>query len=134
MEIHFYEKPGCINNAKQKKLLDQHGHNIISYSLLSTPWTAERLRPFFGEMPVIEWFNPASPRITSGEVKPERHSEETALAAMLADPLLIRRPLIDAEGKLACGFENELVNSLIAGADTSNMIHCTKTSADGKCD
>lgn len=134
MEIQFYEKPGCVNNAKQKKLLDHCGHSIVSHSLISLTWTAERLRPFFGRMPVAEWFNPAAPRIKSGELNPTTYTEETALAAMIADPLLIRRPLIDAEGKLACGFENELVNSLIAGADVSNMIHCTKTSTDSKCE
>lgn len=132
MEIQFYEKPGCINNAKQKKMLDQNGHSIFSQSLLSTPWTAERLRPFFGNMPVIEWFNPAAPRIKSGDVKPERHSEETALAAMIADPLLIRRPLIDAEGELACGFDNELVSKLLNNADVSAVQTCPKS--DNKCD
>jgi hypothetical protein len=35
MHIHFYEKPGCINNIKQKKVLEEYGHTIQVHSLFS---------------------------------------------------------------------------------------------------
>ena len=56
-KVIFYEKPGCINNAKQKALLWAAGHEVIAYNLLKTPWTVASLRPFFGDRPVTEWFN-----------------------------------------------------------------------------
>ncbi|PJC70634.1 MAG: arsenate reductase family protein, partial [Zetaproteobacteria bacterium CG_4_8_14_3_um_filter_59_5] len=46
--ITFYEKPGCINNTRQKKLLKQAGHRLVEMNLLSEPWTAAGLRPYFG--------------------------------------------------------------------------------------
>ena len=94
--ITFYEKLGCVNNTKQKALLVAAGHQVIACNLLTEPWTEDRLQAFFGERPVAEWFNRAAPRVKSGEIIPEKFDANTALQLMLADPLLIRRPLIEA--------------------------------------
>lgn len=130
MEIHFYEKPGCINNTKQKILLEENGHTVIAHSLLTTQWTPELLRSFFGVTPVSQWFNMAAPRIKSGEISPDDFDADTAIDAMLEEPLLIRRPLIEANGERACGFDNKLIHKLIA-PDTSvaNLQSCPNTSA-----
>jgi len=59
----FYEKPGCKNNTRQIVCLTAAGHEVVADSLLSEPWTVEKLRSFFGDRPVIEWFNKAAPRV-----------------------------------------------------------------------
>ena len=94
----FYEKPGCANNTRQKVLLAAAGHTVLARNLLTEPWTAQRLLAFFGERPVAAWFNRASPKVKSGEIVPEELDAVTALAMMRADPLLIRRPLLEADG------------------------------------
>jgi nitrogenase-associated protein len=104
-ELVFYEKPGCVSNARQKALLVEIGHCLEVRNLLTEPWTAARLRPFFGQRAVSEWFNPSAPRVRNGEVRPAELGEAEALALMVADPLLIRRPLIEGGGVMACGFE-----------------------------
>lgn len=109
----FYEKPGCGNNARQKQWLTAAGHNVIAYNLLTEAWTAKRLRAFFGTLPVTEWFNRAAPRIKSGQVQPHRQDEVSALALMLADPILIRRPLIEAAGSCKCGFDPDIIDAWI---------------------
>jgi nitrogenase-associated protein len=86
---------------------------VVAYSLLTEPWTAEKLRSFFGNRPVIEWFNKAAPRIKSGEVNPENISAENALVMMLRDPLLIRRPLIQVGDKREVGFDVEKIDAWI---------------------
>lgn len=91
----FYSKPNCKGGIKQKVLLTAAGHEVVAYDLLSEPWTVERLRSFFGDRPVAEWFNRSSPRVKSGEVVPEKLDAQTALVLMLQDPLLIRRPLLE---------------------------------------
>jgi nitrogenase-associated protein len=111
--IVFYEKPGCGNNTKQKVWLAASGHTVLAKNLLIEKWTVERLRAFFGELPVAQWFNPAAPRIKSGEVNPSALDADTSLAIMLADPLLIRRPLMDVDGDLRVGFDAEAVNAWI---------------------
>ncbi|MBI3774947.1 MAG: hypothetical protein HY273_05235 [Gammaproteobacteria bacterium] len=103
--IVFYEKPGCANNARQKLLLRNAGHEVIAKNLFDAPWTAGRLRMFFGDLPVPEWFNRAAPRVKSGEIVPEVINAPGALALMLADPLLIRRPLMECSGKYIAGFD-----------------------------
>ena len=54
---------------------------------------------------MADWFNPTAPRVKSGEVLPAALDEAAALALMVADPLLIRRPLIAIPTGLGAGFE-----------------------------
>lgn len=114
----FYEKPGCGGNARQKALLKRSGHELIVRNLLTEPWTVEVLRSYFGVRPVAEWFNQSSPRVKAGEINPETLSADAALAAMLADPLLIRRPLLECDGRREVGFETQLIAAWIGLAET----------------
>ncbi|MFZ9738986.1 MAG: ArsC/Spx/MgsR family protein [Prochlorotrichaceae cyanobacterium] len=111
--ITFYEKPGCINNTKQKTLLQAAGHDVDAHNLLTEPWTREQLRRFFGDRPVAEWFNPTAPAIKSGQVKPSELDAETALTLMLQDPLLIRRPLMQVNDRYEVGFNPTIVDAWI---------------------
>ncbi len=124
--IVFYEKPGCANNALQKRLLTDAGHVLIVRNLLAARWEPGVLRSFFGRRPVREWFNRAAPRIKSGEVSPERLDEAAALALMSKDPLLIRRPLLQVGDRREAGFDAELIRAWI-GLGTSDHETDTET-------
>ena len=113
----FYEKPGCANNTRQKALLAASGHVLEVRDILTWPWSAAELESFFGDRPVAEWFNRAAPRVKSGAVRPEEFGRDEALAAMLADPLLIRRPLMEAAGRREAGFDDGRVRAWIGLAD-----------------
>ncbi|MGK7960687.1 ArsC/Spx/MgsR family protein [Crocosphaera sp.] len=119
--VTFYEKPGCKNNTKQKNLLLAAGHTLEAKSLLTESWTTEKLRPFFGDLSVNLWFNKSAPRIKSGEVIPDNLSEEKALQLMMADPLLIRRPLIEVDGVYRVGFDPETIDAWI-GLNPENPV------------
>lgn len=132
----FYEKPGCINNTKQKKLLQQAGHIVVECNLLTTPWTSTRLRRFFGDLPVTQWFNSSAPRIKSGDVVPERLSESEALTKMLIDSLLIRRPLMQVGDQYRVGFDPEMVGAWIGLEPVSadqNLESCPRTDTQHSC-
>ncbi len=117
----FYEKPGCLSNHKQKSLLRSLGHDLSVRNLLAEPWTPDHLRSFFGDLPVRDWFNPTAPRVKQGEVQPAMLDEATALALMIADPLLIRRPLLDTEFGRGCGFASgPLARRARRGSDTGS--------------
>lgn len=103
--IVFYEKPGCATNRLQKQLLRATGLQLEVRDLLSEPWTGERLRPFFGNKPVAEWFNPSAPAIKYGEVDPLALTAEQAINLMVAQPILIRRPLIRYGEHFMAGFD-----------------------------
>ncbi len=115
----FYEKPGCANNTQQKVLLAKAGHTVWAKNLLAERWTAARLRPFFGQRPVEEWFNRSAPRVRDGEIDCERLTETEALVLMLADPLLIRRPLMDVDGDCRVGFDQVEVDAWIGLTNTA---------------
>jgi len=109
----FYEKPGCINNTQQKALLAASGHVVEARNLLTEPWTPDRLQQFFGDRPIAQCFNPTAPAIKSGQVQPDRVDAETALALMVQDPLLIRRPLMQVVDRYEVGFDINTVDSWI---------------------
>jgi nitrogenase-associated protein len=127
-EVIFYEKPGCGGNARQKALLEEAGHRLIVRDILSTVWTEQTLRPFFGDRPVAEWFNRAAPAVKSGAVVPEALGEAEALALLLADHLLIRRPLMRVGDCSARGFDVDAVDAWIglARKPDGNVEGCPK--------
>jgi nitrogenase-associated protein len=131
--VTFYEKPGCGTNRKQKAMLAAAGHALDERNLLAEPWTKERLLGFFGDMPVPGWFNPAAPRVKSGEIDPAGLGPDQALALMLAEPLLIRRPLIEAEGRRCAGFDKEPVLSLLGQSAISEAAQGCSRPAGPPC-
>jgi len=113
VQILFYEKPGCINNTRQKKLLAEAGHVVDARNLLTETWRFDSLRPFFQGLAVKDWFNQCAPAVKSGQVKPETLDEEGALALMLQEPLLIRRPLMMIDAEYFVGFDVDRLSLLI---------------------
>lgn len=110
-DIVFYEKPGCLTNAKQKSLLQSRGYKLTVRNLLTEPWTEIRLYEFLGNMPVADWFNSAAPMIKSGQINPHEQDKASAMALLLEEPLLIRRPLLDTRFGKTAGFDNSAILS-----------------------
>ncbi|MDD3764683.1 MAG: hypothetical protein PHP86_15435 [Nevskiales bacterium] len=132
----FYEKPGCAGNARQRALLRKAGHDVEVRDLLRWPWTAERLMAFLQPLPTAQWFNRASPRIKSGEIDPDAVDRPWALSLLLADPLLIRRPLMECEGRHCVGFDAAAVDAWIglsADAPRSDLEGCAARSTGATC-
>ncbi|MDD2723283.1 MAG: nitrogenase-associated protein [Methylovulum sp.] len=134
--VYFYEKPGCINNTRQKQLLVAAGHQVEARNLLTESWDAGRLRAFFGGLPVRDWFNYSAPAIKYGEVGPDKLGEQEALVLMLAEPLLIRRPLMQVGDSLMAGFDQQKVDAWIGLAKTeaaTDLETCPRTLAQASC-
>lgn len=110
-QVVFYEKPGCINNARQKQLLRKAGHTVISKNLLTENWAGNpaQLTEFFGDKPVSEWFNRSAPAIKSGQIDPDSVTAQQAIALMIAEPLLIRRPLLQVDDRKTVGFDEQFL-------------------------
>ncbi|WOD40108.1 hypothetical protein [Nodosilinea sp. E11] len=108
--VTFYEKPDCINNTRQKRLLEAAGHQVIARNLLLEPWTCDRLRPFFAGLPVPQWFNTTAPAITIGLVVPGWLDADMALELMVLDRCLIRRPLLEVGDQRCAGFDLALID------------------------
>lgn len=109
----FYEKPGCQGNAQQKALLRAAGHEVIAKSLLAEAWTAEALLAFLAPLPVSAWFNVSAPAVKSGEIRPANLTADEALPLLLANPLLIRRPLLQVGEARRVGFDAQEIAAWI---------------------
>lgn len=112
-QVIFFEKPGCINNARQKKILRHAGHNVIAIDLIKYEWNSSLLLNYFSALPVPGWFNKSAPKIKSGEIIPDNLTREQAIELILEDPVLIRRPLLKAGNEYKVGFDYEAVNQWI---------------------
>jgi nitrogenase-associated protein len=82
---------------------------------LTAHWTSESLLAFLAPLPVPGWFNRAAPRVKSGEVQPDALDAEAALALLLQEPLLIRRPLMQRTDNRTrhVGFEAAAVDAWV---------------------
>lgn len=132
----FYEKPGCINNTRQKQLLAAAGHEVIAKNIVTEAWQAERLRAFFNLLPVQDWFNYSAPAIKHGEIEPDKLSEAQALALMVEQPLLIRRPLMQVGDHRMAGFDAQAVDIWIGLAESEanrDLETCPRTAAQADC-
>jgi len=134
----FFEKPGCSGNARQKAMLIAAGHSLEVRDLLGTAWTAEDLRPYFGQSPVSEWFNPRAPEIRDGLLNPASLDEASALAAMIARPILIRRPLIRWKDECRSGFDPAAIDRWIGLGSAATLQRqeaerCQKDAAGVPC-
>jgi len=118
-QLLFFEKPGCATNARQKQVLRDAGVEFEARSLLTQPWTKQQLLAFFGALPVAQWFNRAAPRVKSGEIDPETIDADAAIACMLAEPLLIRRPLLQRGDWRAVGFDWAVIAAQLGIATAS---------------
>lgn len=105
----FYEKPGCVTNSRQKKLLQESGCILIVKNLLEHGMTQDELLTYLESKPVAGWFNPNAPKVKNGEVDPSAFNEEDALALLFREPILIRRPLVSVEGCRMCGFDTKKI-------------------------
>ncbi len=112
-KVIFWEKPGCQGNARQKEILLASGHELEVRNLLTEAWTEEELARFFGSRPVAEWFNMTNPKVKAGEIAPSRVGREEALEMMVAEPLLIVRPLMQVGGERLAGFDVGVVHNWI---------------------
>lgn len=129
-DVIFYEKPGCAGNARQKALLLASGHSLDVRNLLTEPWSVSSLRPYFGETTIREWFNPAAPRVKSGEIDIDNITPQAALVMMILDPILIRRPLIKVGGRCEAGFDPERIGAWIGLSPTDKPVGDTCVRAD----
>ncbi|MEA1651242.1 arsenate reductase family protein [Nitrospirillum sp. BR 11164] len=131
--IVFYEKPGCQTNARQRGALQAAGHTVVVRDLLNQPWTADRLRGFFGDAPVADWFNPAARAVKAGAIAPTALDADAALAHMLADPLLIRRPLAEVDGRRSAGFDALCRNLSLALDGDARLTGCAHPDGHPPC-
>lgn len=105
--IQFFEKPGCINGEKQKKILKDAGHVLECINILEHPWNRDELAPFIDKKEPASIMNYTAPAIKKGDIVPEKLPLDEAVSLMIQNPILIKRPLIRVDGVSIQGFTDE---------------------------
>ncbi|MFD1691045.1 ArsC/Spx/MgsR family protein [Azotobacter chroococcum] len=77
------------------------------------PWTREQLEAFFAGLEKDAMVNSAAPKIKSGELDVAALSRDELIGKMLAEPLLIKRPLLEVGETRICGFDIPRLNALL---------------------
>ncbi len=133
-QVTFYAKPGCPAAARQTQQLQEAGHELTVKDLMAEPFTADTLKPFFGDMPVETWLNRLHPKVKKGEIDLEALDEATALGLMLADRELIRRPLMQVGDERQAGFNPNRVHGWIGLLPKGDGLSCDDKHKQGRCD
>ena len=105
--LQFFEKPGCINNGKQKAILREAGHTLEVVDILHHAWDTKTLLPFVEGKQPTQMMNHTAPAIKNGDIDPDSLSFDQALAMMIKEPLLIKRPLIRVADLYLQGFDHD---------------------------
>ncbi|GAA0582728.1 ArsC/Spx/MgsR family protein [Caenispirillum bisanense] len=130
----FYGKPECPANAKQRRQLEAAGHTIEFRDLTVESWTAETLRPYFEGRPVSTWLNKLHPKVRTNAIDPDAQTPDKALTLMMADPDLIRRPLLQVGGQKKFGFDPVQIEAWIGLRPRADGMTCDEKHAVGRCD
>lgn len=129
-DITFFEKPGCINGEKQKAILRAAGHSLCCIDILSYSWNREKLLAFVAGKAPVEMMNHTAPAIKKGEIIPDRLSFTEAVEMMVADPVLIKRPLVEVDGLSIQGFMDPRLAPYLGGWDgRSDVVTCPNLQA-----
>ena len=113
MKVIFYEKPNCVGNAKQKKLLTLNGISYETRNILDTEWTKTLLHSFFEGLDTKDICNPFAPKIKNNEIDIGTISKEVLIELMINEPILIKRPLLEIGEVKICGFDIEKINQIL---------------------
>jgi arsenate reductase (glutaredoxin) len=103
----IFEKPGCINGEKQKRILIEGGNVLDCVNILEHPWSREELSEFFLVKTPSLIMNHTAPAIKKGQIIPANLQYDEAVTLMIEDPILIKRPLIRVDGLSIQGFMDE---------------------------
>jgi arsenate reductase len=109
MPVTIYHNPRCNTSRRTLALLRERGvePDIIEY--LKTPPSAAELKKILGQLKM-----PASKLVRKKEaaaagIDPKALSEDALIAAMVANPIVIERPIVISGPKAALGRPPEAV-------------------------
>lgn len=112
-KVVFYEKKGCGGNARQKELLSNAGIEFEVKDILNTVWTKEILESFFSNLEGEQIFNMSALKIKNNALDITTLSKDEAIALMIQEPILIKRPLLEINQTKLCGFDIDAINTLL---------------------
>jgi arsenate reductase len=109
MTITIYGIKNCDTMKKARSWLDSHGVAYVFHDYRTAGIDKDRLKRWSDELGWETLLNRAGTTFRKlAESDKEDLNEKKALALMLAQPSMIKRPVLDRDGKLLVGFKPEI--------------------------
>jgi arsenate reductase len=113
MPVTIYHNPRCNTSRRTLALLREKGVEPTIIEYLKTPYTAAQLKQLLAQLKM-----PASKLVRKKEaaaagIDPSNLSEEQLIAAMVANPIVIERPIVVSSDKAALGRPPEAVLTVL---------------------
>ena len=115
MTVTIYHNPRCSKSRETLKLIETRGLKPKIVDYLKTPPSAAELKAILKRLGLKpeELLRTGEPRYAELGLK-DRHLDDDALIAlMVANPILIERPIVVANGKAAIGRPPETVLEIL---------------------
>lgn len=113
MAVTIYGIPNCDTMKKARNWLDAHGVAYSFHDYRASGLERDRLKGWVGKLGWERLLNKAS---TTFRELPEKDraaiDEAKAITLMLAQPTMIKRPVLDKDGTLTIGFKPEIYAEL----------------------
>ncbi|MEL0658287.1 arsenate reductase (glutaredoxin) [Psychromonas arctica] len=114
-DITFYHNPRCSKSRETLALIDNEQHSIEIIKYLENPPSVESIQTLISQL----GFNSARQLMRTKETLykelnlASEHDESTLVTALQANPKLIERPIVVANGKAAIGRPPESVLAIL---------------------
>ena len=107
----FLEYPKCTTCKKAKKWLDDHGVAYEDRNIKEQNPTAEEMKDWHAQsgLPLRKFFNTSGMLYREYELKDKlpNMTEEEMLNLLASDGMLVKRPLLIADGNVLIGFKEK---------------------------
>ncbi len=111
MHATIYHNPRCSKSRAALALLTKAGATVTIIEYLKTPPAAETLAPLFARAGLTPR---DALRTNEAEAKPLAHADDaTILAAMVAHPILIERPIVATDNGVVIARPPERVHDIL---------------------
>jgi arsenate reductase len=113
MSVTIYHNPRCNTSRRTLALLRDKGVEPEIVEYLKTPYTAAQLKHLLGQLKI-----PPSALVRKKEAAaagndPQSLPEDELIATMVANPILVERPIVVSRGKAALGRPPEAVLAVL---------------------
>ena len=109
----LYTKAGCTSCLKARQFLLSRGVAYTERDIFKHPLNEPELRAIVAQQPVSSVFSHRSPSVKALGLADQALGEEEMLRHMLAEPRLIRRPLLVAGETVVVGFDPEALADVL---------------------
>jgi arsenate reductase len=113
MAVTIYGIPNCDTMKKARAWLDGHGVAYDFHDYRTNGLERERLKSWVGKVGWERLLNKASTTFRELPDKDKSSVDEPkAIALMLAQPTMIKRPVLDKDGALTVGFKPDIYEAV----------------------